>query len=49
MITVEQYLQYKQPDVCDGLSADRLTEFFEWIERIMQPVCDYLVENFQNI
>jgi len=49
MITVEKYLEYKQPDVCNELSADRLTEFFEWIERIMQPVCDYLVENFQNI
>jgi len=43
MITVEQYLQYKQPDVCNELSADILTEFFEWIEGIMQPVVDWLL------
>jgi len=49
MITVEKYLQYKQPDVRDKLKTDRLTEFFEWIEGIMQPVCDYLVDKYQNI
>ena len=43
MITVEQYLKYKQPDVRDKLKPDILTEFFEWIERIMQPVVDWLL------
>src|SRR6056297_377994 len=37
MITVEKYLEYKQPDVRDKLKPDILTEFFEWIEKIMQP------------
>ena len=49
MITVEKYLEYKQPDVRDKLKPDRLTEFFKWIEDIMQPLCDYLVENLLNI
>ena len=43
MITVEKYLQYKQPDVRDKLKPDRLTEFFEWIEDIMQPAVDWLL------
>jgi len=29
MITVEKYLEYKQPDVCNELSADRLTQVFD--------------------
>jgi len=43
MITVEKYLQHKQPDVRDKLKPDILTEFFEWIEGIMQPVVDWLL------
>ena len=43
MITVEKYLEYKQPDVCNELKPDKLTQVFEWIEGIMQPIVDWLL------
>jgi len=43
MITVEEYLKHKQPNVVGKLEDDTLTKVILWIEDNMQPLVDYLL------
>jgi hypothetical protein len=40
---IAEIVRYKQPDVYEKLKRmDRLTKFFLWLERILDPIVEWL-------